>query len=344
MGNTYKEVCWHDKILKEVSQLLPLRCLTDDIWEQSQDTTSNTEISHDSVEVDLKSHNISSIQSQDSVLITTNTTVQHTEDINACVKSPFHADHIENAEESFNLLGGSLKKRSGDTSVENSPKRMNLGNTCKEETTNTSSLKKISVTECATILSEKKFHIAPVELLTSDNNSEECQVVPTTLSFSSETIINENPLELHKSYDDRGKSSKYDNRTMVDAIESDKVISKPRQASVDSVLDSGIGDSCNSIDSTEKFDITELKNRRLERDCWHSKVQKSLATRLPGIYLCFIYFIRTCISVYYVYYNKSHQYFFANNTNINKIIIFYREFILSIGIRKIYFPWRGDLF
>jgi len=342
MGGTYKEVCWNDKILEEVSQLLPLRCLTDDIWEQSQDTTTNTEISHDSVE-DLKSHNVSSIENQDNILITTNTTVQHTEDINVCVKSSFHANHItENAEESFNLLGGSLKKRSGDTSIENSPKRMNLGSTCKEEASNTTSLKKISVTECATISSEKKFHIAPVELLTSDNNFEECQVVPTTLSLSSETIVNENPLELHKSYDHRGKSSKYDNATMVGAIESDKVISKPRQASVDSVLDSGIGDSCNSIDSTEKFDITELKNRRLERHCWHSKVQKSLATRLPGIYLCFIYlYIYT--SIYYIYHNKS-QYFFANNTNINKIIISYREFILSISTRKIYFSWRGDLF
>jgi NAD-dependent deacetylase sirtuin 1 len=322
MGGTYKEVCWHDKILEEVSQLLPLRCLTDDIWEQSQDTTTNTEISHDSVEVNLKPHNISSIENQDSILIT-NTTVQHTENINVCVKSPFHADYIENAEESFNLLGGSLKKRSGDTSIENSPKRMNLDSTCKEEVTNTTSLKKISVSECATISSEKKFHIAPVELLTSDNNFEECQVVPTTLSLSSETIINENPLELHKSYDNRGKLSKYDNATMVDTIESDKVISKPRQASVDSVLDSGIGDSCNSIDSTEKFDITELKNRRLERHCWHSKVQKSLTTRLPGIYLCFIYlYIYTYI--YYIYHNKS-QYFFVNNTNINKIIIFFIE-------------------
>jgi len=282
MGDTYKEVCWYDKILKEVSQLLPLRCLCDDTWEQSQDTITNTEMSRDSVEVDLKPHNVSSTESQDSLLITANTMPQHMDEINVCV-SPFHADHVENTEENFDLLGESPKRRSGDTSIENSPKRMNFGSSRDAEIVSSTSLMKVDI-ECAMISPENKLHIVES---TSENNSEECQVVPTSLSLSSETIISENMLESHKSLDHCDKlCSKYDDAAMMDAIESDKALPKPRQASVDSVLDSGIGDSCNSIDSTEeKYDIAELKNRRrLERrHRWHPKIRESFATRLPGI-------------------------------------------------------------
>lgn len=281
MGDTYKEVCWHDKILKEVSQLPPLRCLCDDPWEQSQDTLTNTEMSRDSVEVDLKPHNASSTESQDSLLITTNVMPQHPDEINVCV-SPFHAGQVENAEENFDLLGESPKRRSGDTSIENSPKRMNFGS-CDTEVASSTSLTKMGI-ECAMISSENKLHVAESM---SESASEECQVVPTSLSLSSEAIISENTLELHKSLDNCGKqlNSKYD-AAMMDAIESDKALPKPRQASVDSVLDSGIGDSCNSIDSTEeKYDIAELKNRRRleEQQHWHPKMRESLATRLPGI-------------------------------------------------------------
>lgn len=278
MEDTCKEVCWHDKVLKEASQLLPMRCLADDVWEQSQDTTTNTEMSRDSVEVDLKpSHAVSSTESQDScLLITTNTAAQPTEDINICASPSYHADHLENTEESFNLLGESPKRRSGDTSIENSPKRMNLGTTCEEEVTSTTS-------ERAAIPKGDEFHVAPTES-TPDNNSEECQVVPMALSLSSATVAIGNALGSRQSYIGRGKTSKYDTTGTVNAVESDKSIPKPRQASVDSVLDSGIGDSCNSIDSTEKFDIAELKNGRLERHCWHPKVRESLATRLPGTF------------------------------------------------------------
>jgi len=281
MGDTYKEVCWYDKILKEISQLLPLRCLSDDTWEQSQDTTSNTEVSRDSVEIDLKSHNVSSTESQDSLSITINAMPQHTDDINVYVSS-LHVDHIqmENPEESFNLLGESPKRRSGDTSIENSPKRMNFGSAHETEVVSSTSPVKVN-TERTMILSKNELHITSAKS-TSENNSEECQVVPTILSLSSEAVISENILESHKSLNKCQKSNKSDAANL-DAIESDKTILKPRQASVDSVLDSGIGDSCNSIDSTEeKFDITELKNRRLERHCWQSKIRESLATRLPG--------------------------------------------------------------
>ncbi|XP_077276480.1 sirtuin 1 isoform X2 [Temnothorax americanus] len=277
MGDTYKEVCWYDKILKEVSQLLPLRCLSDDTWEQSQDTTSNTEVSRDSVEVDLKQ--LSSTESQDSLSITANAMPQHADDINVCVSS-LHADHVqvENPEKSFKLLGESPKRRSGDTSIENSPKRMNFGST--HETGVVSSTSPAN-TECTMMASENEFNVTSAKS-TFENNSEECQVVPTILSLSSEAIISENTLESHKSLNKRGQSNKYDDAANLDAAESDKTIPKPRQASVDSVLDSGIGDSCNSIDSTEeKFDIAELKNRRLERHCWQPKIRESLASRLP---------------------------------------------------------------
>lgn len=277
MGDTYEEVCWYDKFLTEVSQLLPLRCLSDDTWEQSQDTTSNTEVSRDSAEVDLKPHTVvSSTESQDSLSITTNVMPHHhTNDINVCVSS-LHSNHVqaENPEESFNILGESPKRRSGDTSIGNSPKRMNFGSAHETEVMNSTS--PVKVNKHTMISSENELHI------TYENNSEECQVVPTVLSFSSEAVIRENTLESHKSLNKCEKSNKYDDANL-DATESDKTILKPRQASVDSVLDSGIGDSCNSTDSTEeKFHITELKNRRLERHCWQSKIRESLATRLPG--------------------------------------------------------------
>lgn len=278
MGDTYKEVCWYDKILKEVSQLLPLRYLSDDTWEQSQDTTSNTEVSRDSVEVDLKLHNVSSTESQDSLSIITNTMPQHLENVNVCVSS-LH-DHVKNPEESFNLLGESPKRRSGDTSIENSPKRMNFGSA--HETTVVSSTSAKVNAECTMISSENELHVISTKSM-SENNPEECQVVPTILSLSSEAVISENTLESHKSLNKCGQSNKYNDAVNLNAVESDKMIPKPRQASVDSVLDSGIGDSCNSIDSTEeKFNIAELKNRRLERHCWQPKIRESLAIRLPG--------------------------------------------------------------
>lgn len=281
MGDTYKEVCWYDKILKEVSQLLPWRCLSDE-WEQSQDTTSNTEVSRDSVEVDLKPHNVSSTESQDSLSVTTNVMPQHSDDVNVCV-SFLHIDHVqmENPEKSFNLLGESPKRRSGDTSIENSPKRMNFGSTHKTEAVSSPSP---TNTECTVISSENKLNVTSAKL-TSEYNSEECQVVPTILSLSSEAIISENTLESHKSLNKHEKSNEYD-AVNLDVTELDKTIPKPRQASVDSVLDSGIGDSCNSIDSTEeKF---ELKNRtELGRHCWQPKIRESLATRLPGTNLLY---------------------------------------------------------
>lgn len=277
MGDVYKEVCWYDKILKEASQLLSFRYLSD-MWEQNQDT-SNTEISRDSTEVDFKSQNISSTENQNSLLKTTNTIPHYMESDNVCMSS-FHTGTqcIKNTEESLNLFGESPKRRSSDASVESSSKRINFGNTC--ESKSPVSPTKINV-ECAMTSLENRFHVASM----SKKNFKECQVVPVTLSLSSEAIINENTLS-YKSLDNCGKSNKYDNTVTINAAESEKLAPKPRQVSVDSMLDSGMGDSCNSVDSTEeKFDIAELKNRSLERHCWQPKIRESLAIRLPGM-LC----------------------------------------------------------
>lgn len=291
MGDTYKEVCWH-KMLKETSQLLPVNCLSDDTWEQSQDTTTNTELSRDSVEVDLKSHNVSSTESQDSLLINANTMPQRTEDINICV-SPFYNGHVENTEEGFNLLGESPKRRSGDTSIENSPKRMNFGSTCDAKLANFVSTPAKASVECAMTSPRNKIHVASMESPSDSSSTEECQVVPTTVSVSSEAILYDNILEPHNQMlDNCGQLIKYDDTmTAADVVESDKIIPKPRQASVDSVLDSGIGDSCNSVDSTEKYGMAELKNRTLEGHCWQPKIRESLAVRLPGTHLLRCYLI-----------------------------------------------------
>lgn len=292
MGEPYKEVCWHDKILKEVSQLLPIRCLSDDTWEQSQDTTTNTELSRDSVEVDLKSHNVSSTESQDSLLINTSTISQRVEDVYV---SPFYGEHVKNKKEGFNLLRNSPKRRSGDTSIENSPKRMNFGNTHDAKLVNYVSSPMKANVECAMISSINKAH-ASMESASENSSTEECQVVPTTMSVSSEAISYDN-LETHKLLNNCGQPVEYDDAmAAADVVESDKMISKPRQASVDSVLDSGIGDSCNSVDSTEKYAMTELKNTTLEGHCWQPKIRESLATRLPGIHclISVIIIVETC--------------------------------------------------
>lgn len=280
MGDTYKEVCWYDKVLKEASQLLSLRYLPD-MWEQNQDTASNTEISRDSMEVDFKFQNVPSTENQNNPLTTTNATSHHVENINGCISSFHTGQRSKNAEESFNLFGESPKRRSGDTSIENNSKRMNFGSTC--ESKSSISPAKANAESAMTSL-ENRFHVA------SKKNSKECQVVPVSLSLSSEAVISENTLS-YKLLDDCGKSNKYDNIGTIDAVESDKTIPKLRQASVDSMLDSGIGDSCNSVDSTEeKFDIGELKNRGLERHCWQPKTRESLAIRLPGILYSHRYF------------------------------------------------------
>lgn len=273
LGDVYKEVCWYDKVLKEASQLLSLRYLSD-MWEENQDTTSNTEISRDSTEVDFKPQNVSSTENQNSLLTTANAISHHVENIN-CISSFHTGQCIKNVEENFNVFGESPKRRSGDTSIENNSKRMNFDSTCELK----SSISPIKVNvECAMTSLENRFHVASM----SKKNSKECQVVPISLSLSSEAVISENTLS-YKLLDNCGKSNKYDNIVMIDAVESDK-IPKPRQASVDSMLDSGIGDSCNSVDSAEeKFDIAELKNRSLERHCWQPKTRESLTIRLPGM-------------------------------------------------------------
>lgn len=356
MGDTYKEVCLHDKeVLKEASQLLPVRCLSDDTWEQSQDTTTNTELSRDSAEVDLKSHNVSSTESQDSLLIA-NTMPQRTDDINICV-SPFYGGHVENTEEGFNLLGESPKRRSsGDTSIENSPKRMNFGNTCDAKLANFVSSPTKTNVECAMTSARSKTHAASTGSASESSSMEECQVVPTTVSISSESVLYDNTLESHKLLENCGQPIKYDDTvtSAADVMESDKMIPKPRQASVDSVLDSGIGDSCNSVDSTEKYGMAELKNRTLEGHCWQPKIRESIATRLPGTHSHpgFVVFHLICInfsvypiSLYFLsFYARTFLSCVRVASSINIATIVYREFLLSTDARQVHFPRCGGLF
>lgn len=277
MGDNYKEVCWHNRILKEASQILPLRCPSEDTWEQSQDTASNTELSRDSIEVDLKSQNVSSTKSQASLLYT-DAISQNARDTN------IHVPTFVESTENFIPLGENPKRRSGDTSIENSPKRMNFGGTHNTNFSNSASAVRTN-TKCAMLSSTHKIDSVSTESISENNeNSEECQVVPRITS--AETVRSNNILQSVKSVNNYEKSKKRDAIVTVETVESDEMIPKPRQTSVDSILDSGLGDSCNSVDSTEeKFDIGELKNRRLERDCWQPKIRESLATRLPGIHL-----------------------------------------------------------
>ncbi|XP_012163369.1 NAD-dependent protein deacetylase sirtuin-1 isoform X1 [Bombus terrestris] len=281
MENNYKEVCWNDTILKEATQLLPMRHLPDDTWEQSQDTTSNTVLSRDSMETDFKLHDSCSIESQDSLMVHDNVVEQYVENMNARV-SPFCNDHTNSMEDKFNLLEESPKRRLGESSVESSPKRMNFGSNCMLDF-NLCSSKTENTSESSI---DYKFHTVSVESTSKDIGKiyslEECQVFPRIIEISSESTLLDSTLKPHHCIENRASLKINSDYSTMDSIEIEKMNFKPRQASIDSALDSGVGDSCNSVDSREdKTNKEELKNGRLDRHCWHSKVRKSLAVRLP---------------------------------------------------------------
>ncbi|XP_076296180.1 sirtuin 1 isoform X2 [Lasioglossum baleicum] len=268
MGDSYKEVCWNDAILKEATQILPLRYLPEDSWEQSQDTTTNTVLSRDSVENDFKTQHAYSLESQDTIQ-------QSAENTNVCV-SLFRSDRANNTEERFDLLQDSPKRRLGDESEESSPKRINFGARSTLEFVHTRS--STLITENSNCSTDYKVRVVSMDSISKDHgkvyNLEECQVCPKMVEFSSENAELESAL----------KSNSCIENALASATGVDKMNFKPRQASIDSALDSGLGDSCNSVDSREdKNDDRkkEFKNGRLGRHYWQSKLRESLATRLP---------------------------------------------------------------
>lgn len=283
MENNYKEVCWNDTILKEATQLLPMHYLADDTWEQSQDTTTNTVLSRDSMETDFKSHDLCSVESQDSLTVHNNVIERYVENMNARI-SPFCTDHTNSIEEKFNILGESPKRRLCDSSVESSPKRMNFGSNCLLDCSlGSSKTDAISNTSI-----DYKFHAVSIES-TSKNIGKiyslgECQVFPRIIEISSENTLLDSTLKSNHRVENKTSLKMNDVYSTSMPIEVEKINFKPRQASIDSALDSGVGDSCNSVDSQEdKNNKEELKNGRLDRHCWHPKIRKSLAMRLPGI-------------------------------------------------------------
>lgn len=287
MGDNYSEVCWQNNLLKEATQLLPSRYTADDSWEQSQDTTTNHEFSQDSVELDLKPHHVSS-ESQDSLMINANTTPKHPENTDICI-SPFHAGHMENAEEGFTLLGESPKRRLGDSSVESSPKRMNFGSGSSSEFID-ASLQSLENGNNSRELVSRNDRLISVESTSENNgqilNLEECHVVPRLLNSSSSSTASKSPAE-----SPIGVTSIKNSQSALterDVLDSDRINSKPRHVSIDSAMDSGMGDSCNSVDSSEEKGAAdsneedEMKRNDFERRCWQAKPKESLASRLPG--------------------------------------------------------------
>ncbi|XP_006611770.1 NAD-dependent protein deacetylase sirtuin-1 isoform X2 [Apis dorsata] len=281
MENSYKEVCWNDTILKETTQLLALRYVTDDTWEQSQDTSSNTILSRDSVEINFKAHDPQSIESQDNLMIHNNIVEHYEENMNVRI-SPFCNDHTNSIEEKFNLLGESPKRRLGESSVESSPKRMNFGSNCVLHF-NTCPSKTETISESSI---DYKFHTVSVESTSKDIGKiyslEECQVFPRIIEISSENALLDSTLKPHHCVENRTSLKMNNDYSTMNSTEIEKTNFKPRQASIDSALDSGVGDSCNSVDSHEdKNSKEELKNGTLNQHCWHPKIRKSLAERLP---------------------------------------------------------------
>ena len=286
MANGFEEVCWRDELLKEAQTLAPRPLYpTDDPWERSQDTETLHELSQDSEEVNRvpQQHNTSS-DSQDSLMINANTTPKRLENTEICI-SPFQAGHMENTEASFSLLGESPKRPLGDSSVESSPKRINLGTECETSPTCESTSQSTDESEENSRYSGSGYtRVISVESTSENNgqifNLDECHVVPRITDSTDITSTIDSSIEsTPRSLDDILPSLLSDE----DLVENDKISSKARHVSIDSAIDSGIGDSCNSVDSHEKLEAenSEMKVDKLERRCWQPKIKASLAARLP---------------------------------------------------------------
>ncbi|XP_012276625.1 NAD-dependent protein deacetylase sirtuin-1 isoform X2 [Orussus abietinus] len=283
MGDCYTDICWQNTILKEASQLLPPRFTNDDSWEQSQDTATNHDCSQDSVEVQLKPRNVSS-ESQDSLMIDANTMPKQMENTDICI-SPFHAGHMESGEGTFALLGESPKRRLGDSSAESSPKRMHFGGNSPATDSVDSSSRSPNNTDRGCNLVTRGRRVISVESVSENNGQimhlEECHVVPKVLDLRSNDTLSDPTVELECVVADSTVKTS-------ESLDTDKLGLKPRHASIDSALDSGIGDSCNSVDSTDGklgtvvVEAEDTKIQELDRNCWLPKIRESLAARLPG--------------------------------------------------------------
>ncbi|XP_078036474.1 sirtuin 1 isoform X1 [Augochlora pura] len=262
MGDIYKEVCWNNVILKEATQLLPLRYLPEDSWEQSQDTT-NTVLSRDSDEDDIKAQDTYSLESQDPI--------QHSSENTSVCVSLFRSDRTNSTKGRFDLSQESPKRRLGESCEESSPKRINFGARSTLEFHSSS-----SITDTSNCSTDYKVHVVSMESISKEQGKVynlEHQGCPKVVEFSTDSAELESTLK---------SNSCNGNTTSTPGV--DKMNFKPRQVSIDSALDSGLGDSCNSVDSRdEKNDDRkkELKTGRLGRHCWQSKLRESLATRLP---------------------------------------------------------------
>ncbi|CAD6226456.1 GSCOCG00005833001-RA-CDS [Cotesia congregata] len=290
IGDEFEEICWKKEILEETPHLLPPRFITDDSWERSQDSTINQELSQDSTEVVLKTYHNVSTESQDSLMINSNTTPKRLENTDICI-SPFHAGHMEAAEESFALLGESPKRPLGDSSIESSPKRINLDvRTSPQSSSSGFTSRSLDDSEEISYSASRYNRVISVESTSENNghiyNLEECHVVPRIINdsqrypmSSSDDSIDNNRLNNSNTTADVDSSN--DSEELLDSNESN---GKPRHISIDSAIDSGLGDSCNSVDSSDEKGTTDQedsKRHNLQRHCWQPEVKESLASRLP---------------------------------------------------------------
>ncbi|XP_057336807.1 NAD-dependent protein deacetylase sirtuin-1 [Microplitis mediator] len=288
IGEEFGEICWKKDILEETPHLLPPRFITDDSWERSQDSTINQELSQDSTEVVLKTyhHNVST-ESQDSLMINSNTTPKRLENTDICI-SPFHAGHMEATEESFSLLGESPKRPLGDSSLESSPKRINLEVKASPPSSSGSTSRSLDDSQDISYTASRYNRVISVESTSENNghiyNLEECHVVPRIIDDSTQKdsiSILDDLIQSNNSNTPLDVDSSNDSEELLD---SDKSNAKSRHISIDSAIDSGLGDSCNSVDSSDDKSTIEQgdsKRHNLQRHCWQPEVKESLASRLP---------------------------------------------------------------
>lgn len=162
----------------------------------------------------------------------------------------FHSEYTEHTVKNFTFIEETHERQLTRLSYENSPK--SLGSPRKSIT--------LSSGESPTTSYESSRATEEIYI------SEDCHVVPRIDCLRDDSTLEGNL--------DPSKTS-------------DKLELKPRHASIDSVMDSALGDSCSSSDCQKDkndIDINDESKRfdKLDNSSWQPIDRESLASRLPG--------------------------------------------------------------
>jgi hypothetical protein len=174
----------------------------------------------------------------------------------------FHSEYTEHTVKNFIFIEESHERQLNSLNFDNNLIRPEIENSPKSQDSSRKSIT-LSSGESPTTSYESSSRAAEEIYI-----SEECHVVPRIDCLRDDSTLEGNL--------DPSKSS-------------DKMDLKPRHASIDSVMDSALGDSCSSSDCQKrKNDIDNVdenkKFHKLDGHSWQPMNRDSLASRLPGKY------------------------------------------------------------